>query len=638
MPVSPDLIVFGVQSVIKLGLAAQKGYEQYVRDRDFSLPLLPEGTSERQLATQFFRLPEMQDWVSQKPLADHWENGSIKAGEGHAAVVIAKWQELAPRAPGAMPRGSTQIEYTRVRQWAEQDPDKPASPETRLILALADVALEFAAASPTLLAHNGASQPLLRAIAELATETRGVIPDLGDPEAWKDKKWLGANFGQSLLLVAFRAGLATVAKQPDLVADEAHVQRLIAATIVPLKNAVDAELKDAGGDPGKVIAALLRGERLRDEVLPGMVAAALRSVAADRNAFLGRIVRPTTPDQTKQLIAALAGSVLDRAAKLAKDDLLQRETWLDFFRAGVAVIATRPELLVAGDSDDAKVKALRQLVADVAGPVGEGIGQPAPVLLIDIATAALDSVHGSLPILLSPPGSWNGVAAKLTRSVIDGLRPAVTGADPAMLQRLASREQVATLVGIVLAEVATTPALIAGGHASSEVRSVLAAVATAMSQQGADLLHAEGWLTVAAAAARAAAANPGRLFRLLAGGDAPIGARLIGIALTQASASLAAAAAGGTAPFLAGPLLQDVIVSLLELTARRRLSAEQLPTVAAILAKLATEAADPNGRVLPSQVASTLTHGLAAVLDGRIKVDGGIPLDDIIKLAATELA
>jgi hypothetical protein len=645
MPTSPALIIFGVQSVVKLGMAAQKAYEQYVRDKEVSLPMLPVGSSDRLLAEEFFRQPEMQMWVTDSDgLGKHWVpganpvvTGKIKAGPGHEIAIVDKWRKLAPRSAPGLSRGIASIEYTMVRQWAAQDPHKPARPETRLILALADVALDFVSALPTLLASTGASQPVLKAIAVLAAETRGVFPDLSDPEAWKGKKWLGANFGQSLLVAAFRAGLATLAKHPELVVDEDHVQRLIAATIIPLKQAFDQAEKDAGDNPGKVINALLLGERLRDELLPGMVAAALRSVAADRNAFLSSIVRPVDGNRTEKLIAALANGVLDEAAKLKAGELLERDTWLDFFRAGVAVIASQPELVVRGNNDDENAKALKQLVADVGVALAAGLGKPGRLLVIGIATAALDSAHSSLPMLLLPKDQWDGVAAALARSVIEGIKPALESDNPALLQRLASREQIAQMVSIVLKEVATTPALVIGNHASAEAQAVLAAMAVTMAAKGADLLHAEGWLAVTAAAAEAAAANPGRLFRLAGGADTAIGAKLIGIALTQASISLKGAEDGKEAPFLAGALLQDTIVALLKLAARKRLADKQVDRLSELLAGLVAEARKPDGQILPSQIAVVVTFAGAALLDEKVKLEGAFPTNELIKIAVTQI-
>jgi hypothetical protein len=138
--------------------------------------------------------------------------------------------------------------------------------------------------------------------------------------------------------------------------------------------------------------------------------------------------------------------------------------------------------------------ALRSLVKAVAIKIAEdaAVGAVGKVVLLDVATAALASVRTSLPMLLGPNGTWDALAEKLAVGLIDGIRPALVGKDPALLKRLANREQITQLVGMVLREVTTTPALVTGKHASGEAQAVLAAVAAAMTADGADPLHAEG--------------------------------------------------------------------------------------------------------------------------------------------------
>jgi hypothetical protein len=175
-----------------------------------------------------------------------------------------------------------------------------------------------------LLSSTGASQPLLKAIAALATEARGVIPPLDDLDAWTGDKWLGANFGQSLQLATFRVGLTTLSNHPDLVVDETHVQRLIKATIKPLKEGFDAETTKPGAASASILTALTTWEQLRDQLLPGMVGGALQSVAADRNSFLGAVVSPVGEKKLDLLIGGMVNGALDEVENLNSDDLLQR--------------------------------------------------------------------------------------------------------------------------------------------------------------------------------------------------------------------------------------------------------------------------------------------------------------------------
>ena len=632
MPIPLELIVFGVQSIVKLGTAVEQAYEQWIRDADATLPVLPANWQDDiARAVQFFKLPEMRIHVGPgSELAAHWDSTEDRAGPlpglAHSDAVVARWRALLATGgePRTLPRDVGRAGGVLVRQWGVGDPGAPPPPYLRIVLALGDVALDFAQASPTLLASSGASQKLLEAVAAVATETRGVLPDLEDPDAWKGDNWVGANFAQSLLVAAFRAGLGALADHPDLLVDQQHVQHLITAVLTPLRDGFDAEAKKPGATSADVLRALVKWERLRDTILPGMVAGAIKAVAADRNAFFGNFLK-ADGQQLHDLVAALAGAVLDQTAGLDAGNLLQQQTWIDFFRAAVSVIASRPELVVAGADSESRKKALRDLVAAVAGRIGDDLkgGGVTGTVLLDVATAALDSAHASLPLLLGPAGTWDGVAADLAGAVIDAVRPALAAGNPALLSRLASRDAIVQLVDVVVRNVAATPALVACGHARQEVQAVVAAVASAMLAKGADLLHPAGWLAVAAAAAEAAAANPGRLFRLPEGGDAGIGARLIGVALAQAGNSLAAAADGRPPP-IAGPVLQEVITDLLMLAAKRRLTPQQVDDIATVLATLATEAAKSDGQIMPAGIVGLLVDAVEPLLAGKLAANANI--------------
>ncbi len=636
LPLTADLIVFGVQSIVKLGTATEQAYEQWIRDADASLPLLPanwpdEGAS----AAQFFRLPEMQPHVAPGgDLAAHWDAqaGMPKVGIDHNDAVVARWRTLASSSPLSLPRDSVRAGAALVRQWDAKDPNKPPPPYLRVILALADVALDFAQASPTLLAQDGAPKSLLGAIAKVAVETRSLLPDLQDPNAWKGDKWIGANFAQSLLVTAFSAGLGALAEHPDLVVKQEHVQHLITATLLPLKQGFDAEANKPGATPADIFATLFKWEELRDDVLPGMVTGAIKAIAADRNSFLGSLVKPGDDGQFQELLAAISNSVLDQASKLSQDNLLLKQTWLDFFRSGVAVIASRPELAVTGANTDAKKNVLHNLVSGIAGKIVQDaqVGAVGQTVLLDVATAALDSVRTSLPLLLGPAGTWDGVAGNLAGAVIDAVRPALAGQDPALLKRLASRDQVAQFVGIVVQQVAATPKLVTAGGAGQEVQSVIAALAGGMAAPGADLLHPAGWLAVATAAAKAAAINPGRLFKLPTGADAGIGASLISIVLQQADAAFTAATHGKVPPVLAGPVLQDVITNLLTLASQRRLVPDQVTAIGGFLFVLAGEAMKPDGRIVPGELPERISAAAVSFLAGKLAADANI--DSILKV------
>jgi hypothetical protein len=70
----------------------------------------------------------------------------IGARPGDQDAVIARWQRLLADTPRVFPQGAGSAGVLVLRQWSPSDPNRPLSPEVRIVLALADVALDFAKA------------------------------------------------------------------------------------------------------------------------------------------------------------------------------------------------------------------------------------------------------------------------------------------------------------------------------------------------------------------------------------------------------------------------------------------------------------------------------------------------------------
>jgi hypothetical protein len=149
-----------------------------------------------------------------------------------------------------------------------------------------------------------------------------------------------------------------------------------------------------------------------------------------------------------------------------------------------------------------------------------------------------------------------------------------------------------------------------------------------MAAPGADLLHPAGWLAVAAAAAKTAAANPGRLFKVPQGVDVGIGADLITMILRQASAAFAAASQNNVPPVVVGPVLEEVIVGLLALAAKRRLTQVQVTTIEGLLETLMNEAMKLDGRILPGEIADRVSAAVFSLLTGELAA--GMDIDAIL--------
>ncbi len=630
---TPATILFAVQGLIKLGTAAAAAYEQAVRDKELKVPLIKKiEPTDQDRATAFFRTAEGSLLVvgTRAPLAECWQHrpspGNPHDGDPKTTAdadknvefrmrLIAGWQSATGRALGD--QSSADVLFV-IAQWPKDG--APPSPAFRIALALADVAISFAQAAPELLGNDAGGEKLLRVIAAVAGELREVLPDLADPAAWTGPNWSKANFGRTLLATTLRAGFGALLEHPDAFYDQKRLQDLLVALVKPIGGSFNKAFDESGPAALKVLAD---HERLRDEWLPAMAAGAVRVVAQHREGFLGGLLTPQPGDEKGELIAALTGAVLDQAKDLGDDALLMRETWIGFWRAGVRAIAARPELIITGDGTTAKAKALRGLVTHVANALAEAKGLD-KALLASLATAALDAAADAVPLVWDGKG-WDAVARDLIDAVLKGIRPAIAAPDRALLRGLASEEQVAALVGIVLRHVAATPALITRGDAGPEAEAVIAAVAKALADKGAALLSGEGWLAVAAAAAEAASRNPGRLFRLDdKGAPAGLGAAVIALVLRVAAAH-ATATTGRADLVLVGAVLQDTLTVSIGLVSTTLRSDAALARFETLLVALAEKAKGVDGEIPPGRVPVLLRQAWAVLLtDAAMQADAAI--------------
>ena len=168
-----------------------------------------------------------------------------------------------------------------------------------------------------------------------------------------------------------------------------------------------------------------------------------------------------------------------------------------------------------------------------------------------------------------------------------------------------------------------------GKKAQPELKAVVAAIATAMKSEGADLLTAQGWLVVAGAAADAAARDPARLFRFDAEGvlGGP-GAALLKIVLRTAHVQFQAAAPLGR-PILFGPLLQDVIeAALRDVADHIRDEATDSERLGRALRRIADAAAGGNRKLPPREIARVFSRAAVGIIEGSLAPDA--PMEEFI--------
>lgn len=609
MPIEAAVVVLAVQGFVRVASASREAYEQLVRDRDVRLPTLrPLAFDPLDSAERFFRRPENRSLVAAGGRHEAlWNASAGRAAEGQEIALVEAWR-LNRTAADPNERADPVL----VAQWAADDL-RPPPPQLRIALALAEVALDFAAAAPGVVKTGSAGHRVLEAVALVARRTAQTLPDLNDPENWKAGSSLGG-LVEGLLASLLRAGLSVAADQPQLLIKAPHLAAVLGGAAAPLSTAFDAALRNRDW------ARLAVLERFRDEVLPVVAQGALQALISNRDAFLGDLSAPGPSVGTdSRIVAVVVNATLDRVAQSAAapafslSDVAGIEALKGFARAAAAAVAAHPELLLAGDGP--RTRAVQRLMAAVLDRAAAAPRLDRQ-LLLDVAAESLGEARRVLPLYLRG-GTWEDAAQELVLGAMDGLRRGLGGSPPRVLQHLAGRAQLSALAGLVLARIAATPRMVTGGRAGPEIEAVVAAIATAMAGAGADLLEPAGWLVVAQAAAEAAARNPGRLFRLGDDAAAAIGATVIRLVLEQADAAFGQALAGGR-PLIPGSLLSGMIATLMaELADRATVQQADLDRLRALLGRLMLPDAGP-AALRTEEVRSGLGALARAVLDGRL--------------------
>ena len=160
-----------------------------------------------------------------------------------------------------------------VLQW---DPAKgPLSPWARVILTAGDIALDYIGTNPGIVG-NGSGARLMSAYAQGLAD---LLPDDGEFGNRED-------FAQRLFGVFLRAGLDTLAENPEWVVSDDHLQELIGTTVTPVVEAFPDSLADQ-----------LRWREVSDAIMGPAASALLNTVPIACERSIERFVYGGKPDQ-----------------------------------------------------------------------------------------------------------------------------------------------------------------------------------------------------------------------------------------------------------------------------------------------------------------------------------------------------
>jgi len=537
----PTLIIFGIRALIRLAREGVAAFNQFERDRP---ALFPDGLSADFRQIDFIRttfIPDHQDLLTGTgAFAKYWSGTApAKVPGAMEALYIGAVQlfsEDQAKKKQVTPRKGVEIGgAVMIQQWANGK--GPVGPVGRMVIAMADVGLEFVGANPSLLGVGGNGEKLIGA---LATNLADMIPDDGDalgPKSQLAERFVG---------IFLRAGLKTLDEQPNLVVREEHLQTLIKNTLPPIIAALPANLADQA-----------RWRDVADALLGPAASAAISTVAANPRAFLGARFDPN------QAIGALTQAMLQQAAKTGLKQEFTEAGFIGLYQAALGVAAERPELFLGRPGTPAQ-----QLASDLFAKLAATFKTAPPPFNADLGTelavAVLDTVKQDGPRFIDKGGPWENLVVSLSMQVVDGLKSGLTDPATGGISSVLSEQQLIELARTFLTQAAKTPGMIAGGN--TELQAVVGGVAKAMAADKNLLLAPDDWLGIAAVAAEEAAANPQRLFKINDSTPAgAIGSELIKDLLSVAGTELAKGgrASGGV---LFGATLREAITVALRST------------------------------------------------------------------------
>jgi hypothetical protein len=548
------LLVLAINAAIKLGKAGGDAFGQYARDRNVVLPRLK--TLQVPLEAQIRGLFGLDQSLITEDLLPYWLSLTSQGPKlaGDLDVLTAAYIRYQDQQQGH--DGDNVVGYWMIEQWGK---DGPISPFARMVLALADVALEFVARDPSLFGINGRAEPL---IAAFAANMAAIIPD--DPAKLGPKNQLGEALATALL----RSSLKVLADYPTAVIQGDHMANLVKTTIPVLVDSLPSQLDQQ--------------VKWRDvyKALIGPFASSAISVIADNpQAFLGK--------ELGKIPSALATTLLKQVAAQGLSDTFTETGMVALYRSSLGLAATRPDLFLGAPETNAQQFATKlfQDLAACLGKVGPFFG---PETIAQLASTALDTLASQKTLLFNTADPWQAVISDELTPILTAIKTSIGVGSLTAFKQLATGDGLKEFVRILFVQIAKTPGMVVSEN--DALQQVVAGVVSAMAQDKNLLLTQDDWLKIAGVAAEEAAQNPGRLFGLKTGTTTTaVFTPLIEGLLSVAGQQWQAIGPGGKT-VLFGDTLRDAIIIVLRKAAGNATAAlsnaQQLRTFTGQLTKL----------------------------------------------------
>ena len=562
MAMSPQAIVFGIQSIMRLGNAGRRAYQDKALDTDIVLPDIDTAT----LETPQRALLILQDAILDGRLSEtEWasDHDLVNSSDVSAAGLAAQIRviEMAMQLDAGFEESSTSDGLAVLSQWSTAA--NRQTPLGRVGIELADIALDYIGANPSMFGADGNGSRLINSVAVKLGE---LLPNADDPTA------PGVNFASGAIRIFVEAGLRAVNNNLDDYIDETHLQDVATSILAPL---IEAVANPAGSNEPWY--------DLRDEFLGPISAAAIDALARNQVAILG------SDFELGSGIGVLAQSVLVSIKDNGLQDDFGKQGLVRVYGSMLDAVMNQPGAFLG----DAKSKADR-LVSKILVSSATTLKSKTPPfnkpLAVELVVSALETVSANAAALLPniDADQWTETVADLgeviIREISTGLATGLASGDPTSFQRIFSKDQAAELLHIIVEDVATTPGLVAHGQ-SPEIRALVEIMARSMATQNGHLFSADNWLDVAAIAAREVVSNPNRLLKLdQDNAEQQLLYQLITEVMNAAAEAAQTGRAGGSVLF--GPLLVEVTRSVIETAAGN--AAKAIQNVAQLKAFITT--------------------------------------------------
>jgi len=197
---NPTLLMFGIQSVLRLGRAGQQALEQWARDEKVIFPALQQAQfNTEQFVNGYFNKAANVAFVSGQSAryAEYWAGNAAKTLPSSIDALYTAAVRIEARRGGDIQLFQTGTAAALVGQW---DPAKgPLSPWARVIVTAGDIVLDYIGTNPGILGGGSGA----KLISAYAGNLAAMLPDDG---SFGGKE----HFAQRIFGVFLRAGLDTL--------------------------------------------------------------------------------------------------------------------------------------------------------------------------------------------------------------------------------------------------------------------------------------------------------------------------------------------------------------------------------------------------------------------------------------------